>query len=242
VDAEKKAKILFDEVEAGNMIITKEKPLDEILELLEPFSKVLVVGCDGCVQPPRGLREAETYASLIEMASKARGKQIECSAITVSRQCCEEGLPNWVKPDGFDAMLSMACGIGVQVMNIIFPEIPTFPAQNTVFMGAEEKREGRMYELCRACGDCVLGETGGICPRTRCAKGLMNGPCGGCVGGKCEVTVQIKDWKGEVVEEVQNDCAWYLIFERLRMLGRADLFRKLRDPTDFGIWVPPRRI
>ena len=224
------------------MIITKEKPIEEIYGFLEPFGKVLVVGCDGCTQPPRGLREAETYASLIEMAAKMKGKEIKCATITVPRQCCSEGVETQIKPAGYEAMLSMACGIGSQVLNQVFPEIPTFPAQNTVFNGYEEKREGIMYENCRACGDCMLGETGGICPRTICAKGLMNGPCGGCIDGKCEIPVQIRNWKGEVVEEIKQDCGWYQIFNRLKDLKRLDLFEKYRPPTDYSIWTNPRRI
>lgn len=224
------------------MIITKEKPIKEILEYLEPYVNVLIVGCDSCTQPPRGLREAETYASLIEMAARTKGKDIKCTATTVVRQCCNEGLKNWISVDGYDTILSLACGVGVQTLIEVFPDIPVFPAQNTMFIGSEEKREGPMFEKCLACGDCMLGETGGICPVTKCAKSLMNGPCGGCVDGKCEVTVEMKNWKGEVVEEIQNDCAWYLLFERLRKLGRTALFRKYREPRDHSIAVHPRRL
>ncbi|MHC1635146.1 MAG: methylenetetrahydrofolate reductase C-terminal domain-containing protein [Candidatus Methanospirareceae archaeon] len=224
------------------MIITKQKPIEEILEFLEPYSNVLVVGCDSCTQPPRGLREAETYASLIEMAARLKGKEMKCTATTVVRQCCNEGLRNWLKVEGYDAILSMACGVGVQTLVEVFPEIPVFPAQDTMFIGSEEKREGAMFEKCLACGECMLGETGGICPVTRCAKGLMNGPCGGCVDGKCEVTIEVKDKDGKVVEIIRNDCAWYLIFERLRKLGRLDLFRKYRPPKNRAVAVHPRRL
>jgi len=88
----------------------------------------------------------------------------------------------------------------------------------------------------------MLGETGGICPVARCAKGLMNGPCGGCVEGKCEVPVEIRNWKGEVVQTLKNDCAWYLIYQRLKELNRLDLFRKLRLPKNWGIAGYPRRL
>lgn len=223
------------------MIITREKPLQEILSFLRPYKKVLVVGCDGCVQPPRSERESERMASLIELARDASGNPIQISATTVSRQCCAEGLQNQLKVEGYEALLSMACGVGVQVLNAVFPSLSTFPAQNTVFLGYEVKREGEMFENCRACGECLLGETGGVCPVTRCAKGLMNGPCGGCVEGKCEVPVEIRNWKGEVVQTLKNDCAWYLIYQRLKELGRLDLFRKLRTPKNWGIAGYPRR-
>ncbi|MDY6931277.1 MAG: methylenetetrahydrofolate reductase C-terminal domain-containing protein [Halobacteriota archaeon] len=222
------------------MIITKEKPIEEIVKYLEPFEKILIVGCDGCTQPPRGLREAETYASLIEMALDLKGKNVECAATTVVRQCCNDGVKNWVKPDEYDAVLSMACGIGVQILTQVFPKVPVFPAQNTVFIGSEEKREGAMYEMCMSCGDCLLAETGGICPVTRCAKGLMNGPCGGCVEGKCEVPAYKKNWKGEVIETVNNDCAWYLIYNRLKEMDKLEQFRKYRPPRDRSISIHPR--
>ncbi len=103
------------------MIVTKEKNIEEILRFLEPYKKVLVVGCNGCVHPPRGLREAETYASLIEMASKLKGKEIKCDATTLIMQCCNEDLAQMLNPEGYDAILSMACGIGVQTMAEVFP-------------------------------------------------------------------------------------------------------------------------
>jgi hypothetical protein len=222
------------------MIIVEEKPIEEILKFLEPYDKILVVGCDGCTQPPRGVRQAEEYASLIEMGGRLKGREIKCDATTVPMQCCNDGVSRQLKPDGCDAIVSMACGIGVQTISEVF-EIPVFPAQNTIFMGSEEKRAGIAYEKCSACGDCLLAETGGVCPVTRCAKGLMNGPCGGCIDGKCEVPVKIKNWKGEVVEEVKNDCAWYLIYERLKKMNKLDLFKTYRPPRDRFVSMHPQR-
>ena len=96
-----------------------------------------------------------------------------------------------------------------------------FIGTNTEFMGMTE-RIGRFYMRCRGCGDCLLNETGGICPITTCAKSLMNGPCGGMVKGKCEVG------------NYEKDCGWVLIYERLKQIGRLDLFSKLRDPVDWS--------
>ncbi|MHC1567602.1 MAG: methylenetetrahydrofolate reductase C-terminal domain-containing protein [Candidatus Syntropharchaeia archaeon] len=219
------------------MIITKEKPLEEILDFISPHRRILVVGCDGCTQPPRGLKEAQTMAKLIEMNGKLNKKEIECRATTVVKQCCNTSVANLrTEMEGCDAMLSMACGVGVQVLNEVFPEIPTYPAQDTMFIGSEEIRQGPMYERCQACGECILDETGGICPVTRCAKGLLNGPCGGCVDGKCELPVKVGD------KTVQNDCAWYLIYHRLKELGKLDLFKKYRPPKDRSLALHPRRL
>ncbi|HEC56766.1 MAG TPA: hypothetical protein ENI32_02620 [Candidatus Syntrophoarchaeum butanivorans] len=219
------------------MIITKEKPLEEIYGYISDCKNVLFVGCDGCTQPPRGLKEAETLAKLVEMKAKMEGKEIRCRFTTVVKQCCETSVGNLrTEMEGCDAMVSLACGVGVQIMNKVYPEVCTYPAQDTKFIGAEEIRQGPMYEMCLACGECILHETGGICPVTRCAKGLLNGPCGGCVDGKCELPMEVN---GELVK---NDCAWYLIYHRLKELGRLDLFRKYRPPKKRSLAMNPRRL
>ena len=214
------------------MIVTREKPLDEILGYIWPFTKILIAGCDGCVHPPRGLREAKTYALMIEMAGKAKGKQFECIPVTVAKQCDNNivytSLQSYINE--VDAVLSLACGVGVQVIVEVFPDIPVFPAQNTVFIGSQPKEGAIFYEKCRACGECLLGYTGGICPVTRCAKSLLNGPCGGQVNGKCEVGGWVRD------------CAWYLIYQRLKKLGRLDLFEEFRPPRDQRVASSPREV
>jgi hypothetical protein len=219
------------------MIITKEKPLDEIYDYISECKKVLFVGCDGCTQPPRGLKEAETLAKLIEMKSKMEDNPIECKATTLVKQCCETSVGNLrVQLEDCDAMVSLACGVGTQILNKVYPEIWTHPAQDTMFIGSEEIRQGPMYEMCLACGDCIIEETGGICPVARCAKGLLNGPCGGCFEGKCELPIEVNG------EMVKNDCAWYLIYHRLKELGRVDLFRKYRAPKKRALAMNPRRL
>ena len=224
------------------MIVTKPKPLEEILSFLQNHKNVLVVGCDGCTQPPRGLKEAKMYAMLIEMAAKLKNKEIKCKATTVAKQCdnhiCSTTLTSQL--NGVDAILSLACGVGVQTLVEVFPSIPVYPGQNTVFIGSQERESGILYEKCKACGDCLLGETGGICPVANCPKGMMNGPCGGCVDGKCEVPFEIRDEKGNVIKTVEKNCAWYLIYERLKKLGRLDLFRKYRPPRNRAISGSPR--
>lgn len=183
------------------MIVTAEKPLEEVLRFLAPYHRILVLGCQGCFQPPRGLKEA--YLPKLGGVGKA------ARAATLARQCDSKVAAKLGEQLGdAEAILSLGCGVGVQVLSEAFPQIPVFPAQNTMFIGGEGEG-GEFIERCRACGDCLLDRTSGICPITRCSKSLLNGPCGGSQGGRCEVDPQL-------------ECAWHLIYERLKALGRLD--------------------
>jgi methylenetetrahydrofolate reductase (NADPH) len=214
------------------MIVTKEKTLEEISRLLEPYNRILVVGCDGCTTPPRGLRESKTLAMLVEMRGKLENRRFQCRPTTVGKQCDNYEVNTTLTPQTqeVEAILSLACGVGVQVLAEVFPNVPVYPAQDTVFVGSQDRDSATMYEKCRACGECVLGETGSVCPITRCAKSLLNGPCGGQVEGKCEAG----GWK--------NDCAWILIYNRLKERNQLDLFRKFRIPNDFRLSEHPRKL
>src|SRR3989338_5215205 len=125
------------------MIVTTPKPLDEVLDFISPYDNILLVGCDGCTQPPRGIREARTLAQLLELGGKLRGKSFTFKAVTTAKQCDPYLTASMLKPqiEGAEAILSLACGIGVQTLAQIFP-VPAFPAQNTHFMGAEERETG----------------------------------------------------------------------------------------------------
>jgi len=204
------------------MIVTVLKPLDEILESISPYSKILIAGCDGCTQPPRGLREAKTLSQLLELAGKLKGKDFQFKVTTVVKQCDSFLTASALKPqmDDMEAVLSLACGAGPQTIAEIFPDLPVLPAQNTHFIGAEDREGGILEDRCTACGDCILALTGGICPVTRCAKGLLNGACGGARDGKCEM-------------DPEKDCAWELIFKRLERQGKLDRIKELRSPRDY---------
>jgi hypothetical protein len=118
-----------------------------------------------------------------------------------------------------EAALVMSCSLGVR--NVCgYLEIPVLPALNTLFIGREED-DGIMVEECRQCGDCVLARTGGICPITRCAKSLFNGPCGGSVEGKCEVDPSIP-------------CGWQQIYDRMKALGRLEVLHEVEPVKDWS--------
>jgi ferredoxin len=204
------------------MIVAERKPLDEILKSIEGYKKICIMGCGGCVTIcfSGGAKAVELLESQIKMARKKKGSEIEIITATPERQCefeYIEALKDQVKD--VEVVLSLACGVGVQTMNEYFEDVVTIPALNTKFMGYPVEH-GLWEERCAGCGDCVLEWTGGLCPIGRCAKKLMNGPCGGSSDGKCEV-------------DPEKDCVWQLIYDRLKKLGKLDNLKELRSPKDW---------
>lgn len=212
------------------MIITQLKDIDEIYEMVKPYSKILITGCDGCCQPPRSINEAKVLGQLLELKGKTEGKKFTWKAITVLRQCDDRIAATTVRPfiEDYDVIISMACGLGVVMMNRVFENILTLPSQDSRYGGAQNNGENYFAEYCETCGECLLGETGGVCPMAGCAKNLSNGPCGGQVEGKCEVG------------GYTHECAWVKIWERLKKFNRLDLFTKYRPPRDYRLWSSPR--
>ena len=208
-------------------IITTKKPFEEVLGALKNVNKIGLVSCGSCA----AMCQTGGTEGAKEMAEKLEQEGFEVVITIVPEEVCD----NRVMMKDFrnideelgeiDAILTLSCGLGVasiiQVLSRKHPNIPVFISNNTEFMGMTE-RIGRFYMRCRGCGDCLLNETGGLCPITTCAKSLMNGPCGGMVRGKCEVG------------NYEKDCGWVLIFNRLKELGRLDLYSKLRDPVDWS--------
>ncbi len=190
------------------MITAERKPMEELIECVRPFGRILLVGCNECVTvcSAGGRKEVGLLSAALRMVFMKEGTPFEVKEITLERQCDPEYVEELAVHIGeADAVLSMACGCGVQEVARRYKEKPVFPAVNTKFMGASE-RQGVWAERCQGCGDCLLGITGGVCPIARCSKRLMNGPCGGSTSGKCEISPDV-------------DCAWQLIWNRLKALG-----------------------
>jgi ferredoxin len=205
------------------MIVGEQKPFEEIWKTIGEHRKVLVLGCNSCVAVCHqgGTKQAGVLASLLKMKATQDGVDIQLDVDGIERQCEHEFFkPVMDAVAGADAVLSLACGVGVQFMAEKFHATPVYPALNTTFLGAVE-RPGYFTEKCQACGNCVLAATGGICPVARCAKRLLNGPCGGVSNGKCEINKEL-------------DCAWHLIVERLEALGRLDDYEKLFPLKDWS--------
>ena len=209
------------------MIITQKKPIEELLEMLKGVKKVAIVGCNNCAAACQtgGEKEVQEMKALLE----ERG--FEVVATITPAECCHKLLVKKdtkpIKDSGAEAVVGMSCGDGVQTVadNIA---LPIYPANNTMFLGQVE-RVGMFNEYCRMCGDCVLGATGGICPITKCAKSLVNGPCGGQKNGKCEVNPE-------------NDCAWIQIYNRLVATGQEDKLFQTRKDKGYADVAYPRHI
>jgi len=204
------------------MIKGKRKPFEEIKDMIKNHKKVLNVGCAGCVSVcyAGGLKEVGILNDQLKASFKQEDVKIDIDGYTVERQCNQDLLAELDDVVGkYDAMMSMACGAGCQYLAERFPSTPVYPAINTLFIGVD-KEIGIFEERCRACGNCVLGYTGGICPVTRCAKSLFNGPCGGTNGESCEVSKDIP-------------CAWLDIYNRLKEIGQLDNIKKIRPPMEW---------
>jgi len=203
------------------MIVGSQKPIDEIWEMVRDFGRVLVFGCNTCIAVCHagGGKEAETIASLIRMRAAQEGMDMEVNHSSVMRHCEPEYFePVMEELRRYDLILSTACGVGVNFLSERIGKIPVYPGVNTSFFGGVPE-PGVFEELCAGCGDCILHMTGGICPVARCAKTLMNGPCGGTNNGKCEISQDI-------------DCAWYLIVKRMTELGTLEKLSEV---------IPPRK-
>ncbi len=201
------------------MIVAEQKPIEEIKRFVEGHQRVLVLGCGTCVTVclSGGEREVATLASTLRLSGNP-----EIVENTIERQCDAEFYEAVTEQAAScDAILSMACGVGVQMAARIFPDKPVYPALNTIFCGTNDGA-GLWSENCLACGDCKLGDYGAVCPVTRCSKSLLNGPCGGSVDGKCEVGPE------------NIDCGWQLIYDRLKALGKLDVLAEIAEPKDWS--------
>ncbi|MCM8781463.1 MAG: methylenetetrahydrofolate reductase C-terminal domain-containing protein [Candidatus Omnitrophica bacterium] len=213
------------------MIIAKLKPLAEILKYIKQGEKLFLVGCGECATTCKSGGEEEVLA--IKKALEKEG--ITITGYTVPEAPCVaaklrgEFAKHQREIKDADSMLVLACGLGAQSVkeNDRFAKVVHI-ACDTLFMGAVDK-EGVFKEKCSACGECVLELTGGICPITLCAKGILNGPCGGANKGKCEV-------------DKERDCAWVLIYNELKKQGNLSRLREIQPPKDYSKTNKPRQL
>ena len=205
------------------MIVADKKPIEEIIEDIKNKENILILGCNECVTvcEAGGKKEVGVLASALRMYFLAQGREVKIDEKTLERQCDHEYLEEIrAVMDQYDAVVSLACGVGVQFMAEKYQSTPVYPGVNTCFMGATEKR-GLWSERCQGCGQCILAATGGICPVSRCAKRILNGPCGGSTKGKCEINKEL-------------DCGWQLIIERLKALDRLNDYEKIYPIKDWS--------
>jgi ferredoxin len=207
------------------MIITKTK--DNLLDYIEKYNKVFIIGCGTCATKCQtgGEKEVNELLNKIRNMNKiASGKVIEspCDLRILRRDL----INNKNEINDAEVIVALCCGVGVQTISE-FTNKEVIPGLDTLFIGMVE-RIGKFYEKCRACGHCILYETEGICPITNCPKKLLNGPCGGMRDGKCEVN--------------DKDCTWVIIYKRLKEYGREEDFKKIREAFDWSSISKPREI
>jgi len=214
-----------------HVIVAQRKPFPQIRDMLGGYSRVLVAGCGTCVAVclAGGEKEAGILASQLMLSAAGEKREFRASAAAVERQCDREFLQLFhEKVAEADAVISLACGAGIQFLAEMYPQVPVFPGVDTTFIGVAEEA-GVWTERCRSCSQCYLGITGGICPVTMCSKGLLNGPCGGTVHGKCEV-------------DLERDCAWTQIYRRLEEQSRTDIQAMPVLPMKHNLRIQPGRV
>jgi ferredoxin len=206
------------------MIIAERKLFDDLYAKASRHKKVLIIGCGTCVTVcmAGGEKEVDILASQLKLAARERGDDFEVTTHTIVRQCDEEFFDEETskKIAAVDAVISLACGVGIQFCSEKYPERRVYAGVNTVFYGATVQ-QGMWEERCAGCGECIVDKTGGICPIARCSKSLLNGPCGGTTNGKCEVSDEI-------------ECAWALIVKRMKELGRLEELGEIMEPKDWS--------
>jgi ferredoxin len=206
--------------------ITKQKSLEEIEQQIEGLEKVYIIGCGTCATMTNtGGRE-----QVLDMKEHLQGLGKMVTGWTVIPTACDEMTKEALQENSSaiqsaDCLLVMACAMGVQRVGS-YNGKPVIPALDTLFIGVEDS-PGYFHEVCDQCGRCVLGYTAGICPITACHKGLLNGPCGGTNNGKCEV-------------DKEKDCAWTLIYNRLKEQGRLDVMKKYQPIKNSQVVPRPR--
>ena len=213
------------------MIITEKKPLEQILKALGNYTKIFLVGCGECATTCKtGSQEEmeQLKAQLKEHGKNVVGMCIP-SAPCVAAKVKTELAKNMKSLREAEAILVLACGLGVQsTKDNDRLGLEVIPALNTMF-GAVMDSQGNFAEKCSLCGECVLDVTGGICPVTLCAKGLLNGPCGGMNKGKCEV-------------DKEKDCAWVLIYKELEKKKKLNALKEIMQPKDHKKSLKPRKL
>ena len=218
------------------MIGTQLKPFDEIRDAIRDYMRLVVIGCGGCATVSHTGGEPE----VVEMAKKlkAEGKDILATGVP-ERTCYIHHTTATLdtireKLIQADAVVVMGCGGAVQTVRQATEEYglikPVISALNSMGHMDTLVPDSLWMERCSDCGDCMLNDTGGICPITLCAKGLVNGPCGGTRDdGKCEA-------------DPEKDCAWQLIYDRLQALGQLDKMRRMHSPRKWHKSSRPRML
>lgn len=204
------------------MIVADRKPMEELLAMIASFENILLVGCKGCVTVCNvgGAKEVEILAAALKIAGKKEDRALNIATRVLERQCDREYVEQLRADVGsYQAVLSMACGVGPQFLSEAYPDQRFFPAVNTTFYGGAVSH-GVWEERCAGCGTCIIHKFDGLCPIARCAKSLLHGPCGGSSEGICEVSKE-------------TECIWDVIVRKKMAHGRLDDLLQIQDARDW---------
>jgi len=216
------------------MHATIQKPLEEILGYLSEGEHVFVVGCSNCAAKAHSGGEPEVREMVKRLQKHgvhAAGWAVPPDGGSLCKLSTAKQLLNVDHRKGTeaaDSFLVLACGQGIHTVIDATDGGEVHPGCDTIF-GGETVTDDYITEYCSLCGECIVEYTGGLCPLTLCAKGLLNGPCGGAKDAKCEVNQY-------------TDCGWHLIYERLKSLGKLDVMRRYMPPKDHLRWTNPRSL
>lgn len=203
------------------MIISEQKPQEEILKALFTYKKIFIIGCGDCATTCQvgGEKEVTDMEKFLN-----KNKKTITGSIIIETGCDERLAKKAINENNkqikqSDAILVLSCGAGTQTISDNL-DMPVITGTNSLFL-AKIKNLRNFTQKCETCGDCLLNNYGGICPISQCAKSILNGPCGGAKDGKCEVDPDV-------------DCAWVLIYERLKKLDQLNQLKNIRLPRDYS--------
>ena len=211
------------------MIISRHKPLPEILAAIGNCRSVFLIGCAKCATVCKSGGEEEVWQ--MQEALQSAGITVTGSVI-IDEACHMLRVGRDLRSkqqmvDDAEALLVMACGAGIQSVSAATPK-KTIAALDSMFLG-NIRRFGQFEQKCSLCGECVLNDTAGICPVTACPKGLLNGPCGGMDNGRCEI-------------DAEAECAWAQIFARVREAGDCSELTKINAPKNYSKIPKPGKL
>lgn len=212
------------------MIVTRKREFKDLIDNIKGYNSFFLIGCSECASLCGTGGEPELEE--LKEALQNEGKTVT-GVFRAKTGCQVLGTKVELKPfrdllEKTDVIIAMSCGAGTQAAVEIFPDKPVYQSNESLFLG-NMTRYQMFDERCSLCGECILDETGGICPVTTCPKGILNGPCGGTNDGCCEISPDIK-------------CAWVCIYERLNKIGRLDDMKKTIEAKDWSKGQKPHTL
>jgi len=211
------------------MIITRQKDFDKLLASISD-GPVFIIGCSECATLCKTGGEDE----IIKMKEDLQKKNIDTTGWVILDPAChlqndKRLLKNHKNEiEKAKKILVLACGNGVQTVSEVINDIDIIPGTDSLFLG-EIKRLSDFEKRCIMCGDCIQDLFEGVCPIARCPKGMLNGPCGGSIQGKCEISSEL-------------ECIWDIIYKRLKEKGQLNRLKEIKKPKDWSKSTEMRRV